>query len=47
VHPAVTLFGNVAERDIATPDAGIGALETKITVPPWARKRANAAPASA
>ena len=31
----------------STPDAGIGALETRITVPPPARKRASASPASA
>ena len=31
----------------STPEAGIGALETRITVPPSARKRASAAPASA
>ena len=31
----------------STPDAGTGALETRITVPPSARNRTSAAPASA
>ena len=31
----------------STPAAGIGALETRITVPPSARNRASASPASA